>query len=94
MFHMRSVFVEILDCQIAMCVLHGAEIWGLKEVPEIERVHVCTEEVFECCQPNSEHYATSETGRYPLFVNIAIKAVKYWLRVAVMSQESFLFYRA
>ena len=34
-----DVFVKILDCQIVPCVLYGAETCGLKEVPEIERVH-------------------------------------------------------
>jgi len=34
------VFVKILDCHILQCVLYGANFCGLKEVPEIERVHV------------------------------------------------------
>ena len=53
-----AVFVKILDCQILRCVLYGAEIGGLEEVPEIERVSECfrTKKVFKCCQPNSKHY--------------------------------------
>ena len=35
-----AVFVKILDCQILPYVLYGGEIRGLKEVPEIVRVHV------------------------------------------------------
>ena len=35
--------------------------------------------------PNTKVY--DETGRYPLFVTTAIKAVKYWLRVVMMSLE-------
>ena len=35
-----KVFVKILDCHILPCVLYGANFCGLKEVPEIERVHV------------------------------------------------------
>ena len=35
--------------------------------------------------PNTMVYG--ETGRYPLFVTTAIKAVKYWLRVVMMSPE-------
>ena len=34
-----AVFMNILDCQILPYVLYGSEIWGLKEVPEIVRVH-------------------------------------------------------
>ena len=35
--------------------------------------------------PNTK--VCDETGRYPLFVTPAIKAVKYWLRVVMMSPE-------
>ena len=83
-----KVFVEILDCQILPCVLYGAENWGLKEVPEIERVHVFALKRYlnaASQTPNTKVY--DETGRYSLFVTTAIKAVKYWLRVVMMSLE-------
>ena len=32
--------------------------------------------------------AYGETGRYPLFVTTAIKAVKYWLRVVMMTRKA------
>ena len=35
--------------------------------------------------PNTKVYG--ETGRYPLFVTTVIKAVKYWLRVVMLSPE-------
>ena len=82
------MFVKILDCQILPCVLYGAKICGLKEVPEIERVHVFALKRYlnvASQTPNTKVYG--ETGRYPLFVTTAIKAVKYWLRVVMMSPE-------
>ena len=35
-----AVFVNMLNCQIVPYVLYGAEIRGLKQVPDIERAHV------------------------------------------------------
>ena len=61
---------------------------GLKEVPEIERVHVFALERYlniASQTPNTMVYG--ETGRYPLFVTTAIKAVKYWLLVVMMPSE-------
>ena len=73
-----AVFVKILDCQILPYVLYGSEIRGLKEVPDIERVHVFALKgylKFGCQTPNTMVYG--KTGRYPLFVTTAIKAVEY-----------------
>ena len=83
-----AVFVKILDRQILPYVLYGCEIWGLKEVPEIVRVHVFALKRYlnvGSQTPNTMVYG--ETGRYPLFVATAIKAVEYWLRVVMMSPE-------
>ena len=74
-----AVFVKILDCQILPCILYGAEI---------ERVHVFALKRYlnvASQTPNTMVYG--ETGRYPVFVTTAIKAVKYWLRVVMMSPE-------
>ena len=82
------MFVKILDCQILRCVLYGAETGGLEEVPEIERVSVFALKRYlnvASQTPNTMVYG--ETGRYPLFVTTAIKAVKYWLLVVMMPSE-------
>jgi len=53
---------------------------GLKEVPEIERVHVFALKRYlniASQTPNTMVYG--ETVCYPLFVTTAIKALKYWL---------------
>ena len=80
--------MKIMDCQILPCVLYGSEIWGLKEVPEIVRVHVFALKGYlnvRSQTPNTMVYG--ETGRYPLFVATAIKAVEYWLRVVMLFPE-------
>ena len=77
-----------MDCQILPCVLYGSEIWGLKEVPEIVRVHVFALKGYlnvRSQTPNTMVYG--ETWRYPLFVTTAIKVVEYWLRMVMMFPE-------
>ena len=57
-------------------------------MPEIVRVHVFALKGHlnvASQTPNTMVYG--ETGRYPLFVTIVIKAVEYWLRVVIMSPE-------
>ena len=44
----HAVFVKILGRQIVSSVLDDAEIFGLKEVPEIESVHVFALKKIEC----------------------------------------------
>ena len=58
-------------------------------MPEIELEHVLALKKYlnvSSQTPNIIVY--SETGRYPLFVLIAVKVVKCWLRVVIMFQES------
>ena len=83
-----AVFVKIPGCQILPCVLFGAEIRGLKEVPKIERVHAFARKRYlNVASQTPNTMVNSETGRYPLFGATAIKAVEYWLRVVMMSPE-------
>lgn len=84
------VFVKLLYCQIMPCVLYGAEIWGLKEVPDIEKEHVfALNKYLNISSQTSNIMVYGETGRYPLFVLTAVKAVIHWLRVVTMSRERY-----
>ena len=62
---------------------YGSEVWGLDaDHTPIERVHLFALKRFlntSFCTPNLMVYG--ETGRYPLFVNIYVKCLKFWLRI-------------
>ena len=63
---LNEVFVKILNCQILPCVLYRAKICELKEVPEIERVHVFALKRYlnvASQTPNTKVYG--ETGAIP-----------------------------
>ena len=85
-----SAFVKIFDCQVQSCLLYGAELWGLNRVESVEKVHTSAVKRYLSVSshtPNTMIYA--ETGRYPLFINSAMKCIKYWLRLVSMSNNRY-----
>ena len=55
---------------------------------EIERVHVfALKRYLNVASQTPNTIVYGETGHYPLFDTTAIKAVKYWLRLVMMSPE-------
>ena len=77
-----SVFFKLFDCQVKPLLLYSAEIWGLTRFHIIESVHL-----FACKRflnvssrtPNLMIYG--ELGRYPLYIDSALKSVKYWFKL-------------
>ena len=69
----------------------GPEVWGLEaDLKVVERYNLFALKRFlnvSSQSPNVMVYG--ETGRYPLFVNIFVKSVKYWLRILKMPRPSF-----
>ena len=65
---------------------YGAGVWGLDaDTTPIERIHLFALKRFlntSLRTPNVIIYG--ETGRYPLFVNIYVKCIKFWLRILKM----------
>ena len=65
---------------------YGSEVWRLDaDHTPIERVHLFALKMFlnaSLRTPNLMVYG--ETGRYPLFVNIYVKCIKFWLRILKM----------
>jgi hypothetical protein len=84
-----SIFYKLFDAQIQPMLNYGAEIWGLEaDLKVIERVHLFALKRFlnvSIRTPNDLVYG--ETGRYPLYVNVYVKCVKYWLRILRMSNS-------
>ena len=74
MRYQKNAFLKIFDTQVQPVILYSAEIWGLHRLSNVERVHT-----FACKRylnvlfkvPNKFVYG--ETGRYPLYVNSAIR---------------------
>lgn len=83
-----SVFFRLYDAQVKPALLYGSELWGLERRGAIEKAHM-----FACKQflnvsirtPNT--MCSGELGRYPMYINTTVRAVRYWLRLCRMSVE-------
>ena len=86
-----SISFNLFDVQIQPIPNYGAEVWGLEaDLKVVERIHLFALKRFldvSSRTPNVMVYG--ETGRYPLFVNIFVKSVKYWLPILEMPDHRF-----
>ena len=85
------VFFKLFDAQVQPMLNYGAEVWGLTaDLKFIERIHLMALKRFlnvSIRTPNVLVYG--ETGRYPLFVNVYVKCVRYWLRIQKMDNDRY-----
>ena len=83
-----NIFFKLFDCQVVPALLYASEVWGLVPYERMESVHL-----FACKKvlgvgkqaPNCLVYG--ETGRYPLYIEGQIRALKYWFRVLKMEDS-------
>ena len=72
------VFLRMFDRQMQPAPFCGSELWGLDRQPNIEKAHLFAETRFLCVDlKSSSTMCFGELGRYPLFVNSAVRAIKY-----------------
>ena len=84
-----AIFFKLFDTQIQPMLNYGAEVWGLDaDLAPVEKVHLFALKRFlntSTRTPNLMVYG--ETGRRPLFVNIFVKCIKFWLRIIAMPHD-------
>ena len=85
------LFFRLFDSQIQPMLTYGSEVWGLMADHKIiERVHTFALKRLlnvSIRTPNALIYA--ETGRYPLYINIYTKCIKFWLKLMTMPEYRF-----
>ena len=81
-----ELFLKIFDSQVQPVVQYGAEIWGLYDAAVYcENVHLFALKKFlgvSMKTPNDLVYG--EVNRFPIYLNSAIRCVKYWLKLTQM----------
>ena len=84
-----QVLMKIFDAQIQPIMQYGSEVWGLeKAAVECEKVHLYALKKFlnvDMKTPNDLIY--TELRRYPITINSAINAIRYWLRLIQMERN-------
>ena len=86
-----SIFFKLFDVQIQLILNYGAGVWGLEaSLKIVERIHLFALKRFLNVSSRTPHAMVyGETGWYPLFVNIFVKSVKYWLCILKMPDHRF-----
>jgi hypothetical protein len=65
-------------------------VWGLCKVSTIESAHLfACKRILSVSDKTPNHMAYGETGRYPLFIESTISAVRYWFRLKTMHLSRF-----
>jgi len=79
------VFLRMFDMQMQPALLYGSELWGLDRQSDIEKAHLLAWKRFLSVDlKSSSTMCFGESGRYPLFVNSVVRAIKYWMRLCRM----------
>ena len=82
-----TIFWKMFDAQIEPLLSYAGEIWGLYKNNQIEAVHIFAMKRFLYIPMHaSNKFLYGETGRYPLYVKIYIKCIKYWFKLLKLPQ--------
>lgn len=83
-----KIFLRLFDQQVLPTITYAAEVWGVKETKIVEQVHMyACKKILSVSTKTPNTMIYGELGRYPLFVNTFIQAVKYWLKILEMPSE-------
>ena len=86
--HSLELFLKIFDSQVQPIMQYGSEIWGLYDsASHCENVHLFALKKFlgvSIKTPNDLVYG--EVNRFPIYLNSAVRCIKYWLKLTQMEQ--------
>jgi len=84
-----KVYLKLFDAQIQPIALYGAELRGIDKVAiQCESVHLLALKKFlgvGMKTPNDFVYG--ETDRYPIYLNAAVKCIRYWFKLLIMDAD-------
>ena len=81
-----ELFLKLFDSQVQPMALYGAELWGLETTAvHCEKVHLFALKKFLGVEMRTlNDLVYGETNSYPLFVNSAVRCIRYWLKLTRM----------
>jgi hypothetical protein len=80
-----NVFFKLFDAQVKPMLLYAAEIWGFVRFHVVEAPHLFACKRFLNVSPRTPNTMVyGELGRYPLYIDSAVRAVKYWFKLQNM----------
>ena len=87
----RSVFFKLFDVKIAPIMLYGAELWGLYDMHDVERLHLYACKRFMSAPVRAcTAVVLGDCERYPMYVNAAKRCIQYWLKIIHMPNYRYV----
>ena len=87
----NNVFFKIFDTKVLPILMYGAEIWGIQARHEVERVQHYACKHYLCARQNSTNDAVmGDCGRYPLYVTMANRVIRYWIKITKMQDHRYV----
>ena len=84
----QDCFFKIFDTQVQPVLLYASELWGLHRLDSIEKVHtLACKRVLNVHSRVPNKLVYGELGRYPLYINSAIRCFRYWLKLLTLDDS-------
>ena len=76
--HDFDVFIKLFDTKVKPILLYASEVWGMKDIIEVERVHLLALKRFlNVSKYCSNAVVYGETKRYPLSISCKLRVLKF-----------------
>ena len=87
----NKVLFKIFDTKIKPIILYGSEIWGVKRYEKVDNVHMkFCKIVLNVGKTTWNFAAIAECGRYPMYVDYHLRAIKYWCKLITSDKERYI----
>ena len=74
--------LQLFDSFVSSTIMYGSEVWGFCNSKKLENIHVkFCKTVLGVRQSSSNVAVYGELGRYPIYINICTRIVKYWFKL-------------
>ena len=84
----KKIYFKLFDAQVKPMLLYASEIWGITRNSTIESAHLFVmKRYLGVSRKTPNNLVYGETGRYPLYINSMIRAIKYWFRLLNMTED-------
>jgi hypothetical protein len=85
-----SLFFQLFDAQVKPMLLYASEIWGTVRLSIVESAHLfACKRLLSLSDKTPNQLVYGDTGRYPLFIESTLSALRYWLKIKNMPIERF-----
>lgn len=83
-----DVFFKIFDAQVLPVLMYGAELWGYQRFEALERIQAfACRRLLNAGSRAPRVMVLGDLGRLPVYVQTAVRCIKYWLRIVKLDDK-------